>query len=41
MRVPDEKRLDSIPCESCGNTHSLTELLDVRRIKLSPAPPLS
>jgi hypothetical protein len=39
MRVPDEKRLEVIPCESCGATHSLTELLDVRQIKLAPAPP--
>jgi hypothetical protein len=37
MRVPDEKRVDVIPCESCGETHSLTELLDAGRIKLSPA----
>jgi len=37
MRVPDEKRLDAIACESCGGTHSLAELLDVRKIKLAPA----
>ena len=39
-RVPDEKRLEVIPCESCGGTHSLTELLDVRQIKLAPVPAL-
>jgi hypothetical protein len=39
MRVPDDKRLDGIRCEACGDTHSLTELLDVRTIKLAPAAP--
>jgi hypothetical protein len=37
MRVPDEKRLDPIQCEACGEAHSLTELLDVRKIRLAPA----
>jgi hypothetical protein len=38
MRVPDDKRLEEISCEACGGTHTLTELLDVRKIKLAPAP---
>ena len=38
MRVPDDKRLDEIFCEACGGTHTLTELLDIRRIKLAVSP---
>lgn len=36
MRVPDDKPLEQIHCESCGNTHSIAELLAVRKVERAP-----
>jgi len=36
MRVPDDKRLEQIHCEACGNTHSMAELLGVAKNDRAP-----
>lgn len=36
MRVPDDKRLEQIRCEACGDTHSMAELLEVRKVDRAP-----
>jgi hypothetical protein len=37
MRVSDEKRLELILCEGCGEMHTLKELLETGRPKLEIA----
>ena len=38
MRVPDEKRLELVRCEGCGEMHTLKELLEAGRSKLAGVP---
>ncbi len=38
MRVSDEKRLELIRCEGCGEMHSLKELLEAAKSKLTAIP---
>lgn len=38
MRVEDEKRLELIRCEGCGEMHTLKELLEAGSSKLEVIP---